>query len=108
VKGIVHTPSESTRLKAANRDALLLAISNARRWVEDIKLGRVTSLAELARSQSKGERYVRMLMTLAFVSPRIVAAIIEGTVPADLTVSHLAKALPHSWTEQEHSIGLSQ
>jgi len=49
-----------------------------------------------------------MLMALAFVSPRIVAAIIEGTVPADLTVSRLAKALLHSWTGQEHSIGLSQ
>jgi hypothetical protein len=49
-----------------------------------------------------------MLMTLAFVSPRIVAAIMEGTLPVDITVSRLAKALPHSWTEQEHSIGLSQ
>ncbi len=48
-----------------------------------------------------------MLITLAFVSPRIVAAIIEGTVPADITVSRLAKALPHSWIEQEHSVGLS-
>jgi hypothetical protein len=71
-------------LKIANRDALLATIARARRWVEDIRLGRVTSLAEIAQNESQGERYIRMLMALAFVSPRIIAAIIEGTVPADL------------------------
>jgi site-specific DNA recombinase len=42
----------------------------------------------------------------AFLSPRIIAAIVDGTVPADLTVSGLAKVLPYSWIEQEQSIGL--
>ena len=48
------------------------------------------------------------LATLAFVSPRIVAAIVDGTAPADLTVSDLAKALPYSWADQEQGIGLLQ
>jgi len=56
----------------------------------------------------QGERYVRQLATLAFVSPRIIAAIVDGTAPADLTVTDLAKALPYSWAEQEQSIGLIQ
>ena len=47
------------------------------------------------------------MATLAFVSPRIVAAIVDGTAPADLTVTDLAKALPYSWAEQEQGIGLS-
>ena len=48
----------------------------------------------------------RMLLTpLAFVSPRIIAAIVDGTAPADLTVTGLAKVLPYSWAEQEQSIG---
>jgi hypothetical protein len=41
-----------------------------------------------------------------FLSPRIIAAIVDGTAPADLTVTSLAKALPYSWIEQEQSIGL--
>jgi site-specific DNA recombinase len=41
---------------------------------------------------------------LAFLSPRIIAAIADGTAPADLTVTGLAKALPYPWAEQERSI----
>jgi hypothetical protein len=35
-----------------------------------------------------------LLAPLAFLSPRIIAAIVDGTAPADLTVTGLAKALP--------------
>ena len=45
-------------------------------------------------------------LPLAFLSPRIIAAIVDGTAPADLTVTGLAKALPYSWIEQEQNIGL--
>jgi len=40
------------------------------------------------------------------VSPRIVAALIDGSAPADLTITALAKALPCSWAEQERRLGL--
>jgi site-specific DNA recombinase len=53
-----------------------------------------------------GERHIRLLAPLAFLSPRIIAAIIDGTAPADLTVTGLAKALPYSWAEQERRFGL--
>jgi hypothetical protein len=47
-----------------------------------------------------------ILAPLAFVSPQVVAAIIDGTAPADLTITGLAKALPYSWAEQERRIRL--
>jgi hypothetical protein len=40
-------------------------------------------------------------------SPRIIAAIVDGTAPADLTVTDLAKALSYSSAEQEQGIGCS-
>ena len=46
--------------------------------------------------------------SLAFISSRIIAAIIDGTAPADLTIAGLAKALPDSWTEQERQFGLTR
>ena len=107
VKGIVHTPSSKPELKPAGRDALITAIVKARGRIEDIRLGRVTDFAEIAKREAQGERYVRQLATLAFVSPRIIAAIVDGTAPADLTVTDLARALPYSWVEQEQGIGLS-
>ena len=69
---------------------------------------RIASFAEIAKSESLGERHIRLLAPVAFVSPRIIAAIVDGTAPADLTVTGLAKALPYSWAEQEQCIGLPQ
>jgi site-specific DNA recombinase len=96
VKGIVHAPSASSPMKPEIRDALLTAIAKARSWIDDIRLGHVGSFSEIAGREYKGERHIRLLAPLAFVSPRIIAAIAAGTAPADLTVTGLAKALPYS------------
>src|SRR6202045_2906611 len=82
------------------------AIAKARGWVDDIRLGRIASFAGIAERESQGERHIRLLVPLAFVSPRIIAAIVDGTAPANLTVTGLANKLPCSWAEQERSIEL--
>jgi len=101
VKGIVHEPTTKPAISPASRDTLLAAIAKARGWIEDLRLGRVATLAEIAERESLGERHIRLLAPLAFVSPVIVAAITNGQAPADLTVTALARAVPHSWAEQE-------
>jgi site-specific DNA recombinase len=106
VKGIVHSPSARAALKPESRDALLGAIAKARRWIEDLRLGRIASFAAIAKQEGQGERHIRLLAPLAFASPRIISAIIEGTAPADLTVTDLARALPYSWAEQDRSVCL--
>jgi hypothetical protein len=58
----------------------------------------------LPNGEGVGERHIRLLAPLAFLSPRIIAAIVDGAAPADLTVTGLAKALPYSWAEQERAI----
>jgi hypothetical protein len=88
VKGIIHEPGAKPTMKPESRDALLIAVAKARGWIDDI------------------ERHIRLLAPLAFLSPRIIAAIVDGTAPADLTVTGLAKALPYSWAEQERRFGL--
>jgi site-specific DNA recombinase len=97
VKGIVHEPVAKPTMKPENRDALLAAIAKARQWIDDLRLGRAATLAEIAGREGVGERYVRLLAPLAFVAPRLVAAIADGTAPADLTVTRLARRLPLSW-----------
>jgi site-specific DNA recombinase len=101
MKGIIHEPVAKPAMSAEGRDALLAVIARARGWIEDLRLGRVASLSEIADREGLGERHVRFLAALAFVAPRIVAAIADGNGPADLTVTGLAKALPYSWAEQE-------
>jgi len=106
IKGIVHAPSTTAKMKPQRVEALLNAMAKARRWVEDLRLGRANSFAEIAERESLGERHIRLLAPLAFVSPRIIAAIVEGTAPTDVTVSSLARSLQYSWAAQEQSIGL--
>jgi hypothetical protein len=60
-----------------------------------------------ATLQIAGEDGADLLAPLAFLSPRIVAAIVDGTAPTDLTVTGVARALPYSWAEQEQRIGFS-
>jgi site-specific DNA recombinase len=93
-------------MKPESRDALLTAIAKARGWIDAIRLGRFATFAEIANQEALCERHIRLLAPLAFLSPRITAAIVNGTAPAALTVTGLAKALPYSWTEQERRLGL--
>jgi site-specific DNA recombinase len=106
IKGILHAPSTKPAMSPERRDALLAAIAKARGWIEGIRLGRFASFAEIAEHEAQGERHIRLLAPLALLSPRIIAAIVNATAPADLTVTGLAKALPYSWAEQERRIGL--
>lgn len=107
VKGIVHSPSAAaTALKPETRDALLKAIAKARRWIDDLRQGRHVSFAEIAQQEGQVERHIRLLAPLAFVSPQIVSAIVEGTAPSNLTVTSLARGLPYSWAEQAQPSGL--
>ena len=99
VKGI--TPSSRPIMMPETRDTLLIAIAKARRWIDDLIEGRAESFAAIAKYESKVERHVRFLAPLAFLSPRITAAILDPSAPHDITVTSLVKALPYSWAEQE-------
>jgi site-specific DNA recombinase len=95
MKGIVREPGAKPIMKPESRDALLTAIAKARGWIDDVRLGRIAGVAE---REAVGERHIRVLAPLAFLSPRIIAAIADGTAPANLTVTGLAKALPSAAT----------
>jgi site-specific DNA recombinase len=106
VKGIVHVPAHNTPITPSRRDALLMAIAKARNWVDELAHGRLGSFAVLAKREGKLERHIRLLAALAFVSPRIVSALLEGCAPVDLTLTKFVRALPWSWAEQERRVGL--
>jgi site-specific DNA recombinase len=106
VKGTVHVPAHNTPMTPSRRDALLMAIAKARNWADELVHGRVGSFAVLARREGKVERHIRLLVPLAFLSPRIVSGLLDGTAPAGLTITALARALPWSWAEQERRLGL--
>jgi hypothetical protein len=70
-----------------------------------VRSGEAESFEEIAIQEGIGERHVRWLTPLAFLSPKIVTAIVDESAPADFTVAMLVKALPHSWAAQNESHG---
>jgi site-specific DNA recombinase len=98
---------KSATREAATSEVLLTAIARARSWMNDLSEGRANAFEEIARREGKVEPHIRNLAPLAFVSPRLVEAIANGSAPADLTVTRLAHALPHGWAAQEQKFGIA-
>ena len=98
VKGLTSSPDQSPG-EIESRESLLSAIAKARLWLNEIIEGNVKSFTEIAQREDRGERYIRMLVTLAFVSSELLDAILDGR--ARMTpVTTLVQTLPCSWKEQ--------
>ena len=83
---------------------LLTGLRNAHRWAAALKSG--TSLARLAAVERVSARYISRIVPLASLSPKLQAAIVAGTQPADLTLERLVRtSLPLCWHAQEHLFG---
>jgi site-specific DNA recombinase len=81
--------------------ALIKAIARGRAWFEELATGRARSLQELAKRDGITRRYIRRLVDLAFLSPELVEAILQGRQPMALTATRLTELdLPLDWTEQ--------
>ena len=59
------------------------------------------SLHDLAKRDGVSRRYIRRLVSLAFLSPQLVEAILQGRQPILLTATRLTDLdLPLDWAEQ--------
>jgi site-specific DNA recombinase len=105
-KGIAHAPAEYGTIDPRTQDTLLQPIARSRSWIDAVLAGKTASFDEIASAKGLAERDVRRLVQLAFLSPKIIQAIADGTAPAGLTVSRLTQALSHAWTAQEQMLGL--
>src|SRR5207244_12335773 len=66
---------------------LIKAIARGRAWFEELAAGRARSLRELAERDGITRRYVRRLVDLAFLSPELVEAILQGRQPVERTAT---------------------
>jgi site-specific DNA recombinase len=71
--------------------------------------GRVESVSAIAQREGVLANYVRRLVRLAFLAPKIVEAIATGHQPPELTAKALTERieLPLLWNEQEQAVGIS-
>jgi DNA invertase Pin-like site-specific DNA recombinase len=84
---------------------LLRTLADAHRWVAALRAG--TPLSRIAREAGHHEPFIRTRAPLAFLSPRVQAAIRAGTHPPELTLRRiLRRPIPLDWQEQERLYGI--
>ena len=86
--------------KGEPNHALIRAIVTAQAWVEDIKSGQF--VANIMQAHKIPEGMIWKRIRLAFLSPKILRAIVDGTTNKDLTIKMLTgHDLPLNWSEQQ-------
>ena len=78
---------------------LIKILNQAYAWHQDILDGKTTQ--EIANSEKVCVQYVRRILNLSFLSPKIVRAILNGTQPVDCTLKKLLSIKTSNWQEQE-------
>jgi site-specific DNA recombinase len=88
-----------------NPDATLLRLlAKAHRWCREMREG--TRLTEIAKREGHSDSYIRTRAPLAFLSPKIQAAVLAGTQPPDLSLERIVRSgIPLDWAEQEAKFG---
>ena len=80
--------------------ALIRAIVTAQAWVDEIKAGR--SMSDIMQAYQIPEGMIWKRIRLAFLSPKLLHAIVEGTTNRAPSIKMLTKRdLPVEWSEQE-------
>ncbi len=85
---------------------LIKLIDRAHDWMQLLTSGSIRSIKELTEREGLTGSYITRVMRLSFLAPDIVAAIVEGRQPADLTAKTLLRGidLPVSWEEQRTAL----
>ena len=77
------------------------SLARGRTWFDELVTGRALSLQALAERDGITRRYIRRLVGLAFLSPELVDAILQGRQPVALTTTRLTELdLPLDWADQ--------
>ena len=92
-------------MRTKARGVLIDALRDAHRWVAELTTDSSHTIASIAAGEKKTERSIRLTMSLAFLSPALVKAAIDGRLPRGFGVKRLMD-LPIAWSDQWFVLGL--
>ena len=88
-------------------EALIKAIVKSFYWHKLLLEGKVKNTKDIQKLENlKDNSYIKQVLNLRFLSPRIIEAILNGTQPRELTVIKLFNIKTLNWKEQEELIML--
>lgn len=88
------------------RVSIVKAVALGRQWLGELVSGQVQDTEALAIREQRSKRSVHMLISLSFVDPDIIEALIAGRLPRGIGITRLAD-LPPSWAKQRRILGIS-
>ncbi len=92
---------------ASPQEPLVLALAQARRWQDMLDTGKYATTRDLAQRLRLSKTYVTRILSLNFLAPDIIQAILEGREPSGLSLVRLSEPLPMAWEEQRRRLGFS-
>jgi site-specific DNA recombinase len=105
IQGTNDGPSAARPLPTSARLILVKALRKAHRWLDELLTDSKQTIESIAARESKSERSIRMTLSLAFLSPDLVKAAIDGRLPRGFGLTRLVD-LPFAWTDQWAALGL--
>jgi hypothetical protein len=84
---------------------LQLALARGHRWLALLESGEAKSMKEIAMREGIDDSYVSRMVNLTTLAPAIVAAILDETLPPEVTLFELATGTPLVWEEQWGRVG---
>jgi len=92
-------------MRTKARGVLIDALRDAHRWLDELTTDSSHTIETIAAREKKTERSIRLTMSLAFLSPTLVKAAIDGRLPRGFGVKRLMD-LPIAWSDQWSVLGL--
>jgi hypothetical protein len=92
--------------RAERRLRLINAIARGRRWLDEIMTGSITDAKQLAKRERCSLRQINLTLSLAFLSPQLVKAAVEGRLPRGINIERLRDPDPN-WAKQFQELGLN-
>ena len=91
------------RREALIDNTMVKLIARGHRWHRQLFDGTHASIADIAKSENINPSFVSRILRLAYLSPTLVEAILDGKYPAHLTMKDLMEPFPMEWVRQrEH------
>ena len=93
-------------IRSETRATLIAAIARGRRWLDECIKAPGSTAETIGRREGCSARKVNMTISLAFLSPALVKAALDGRLPRGVGVARLCD-MPAEWSRQHEALGLN-
>ena len=105
IQGESERPPATRPMRTEARAVVTDALRDGHRWLDELTTSPNLTIDSLAARQGKTERWIRRTISLAFLSPVLVKAAIDGRLPRGFGVKRLMDLLM-AWPDQWSALGL--